>query len=238
MPTLPAVCRRALIFIAFLASSASTALAGGEPRLTAPGWEARHEAIIAEASAQPHADVVLLGDSITQGWLLHKPLWEAQFPGVTTVNAGVASDGVEHILWRVEHGEFDKVRPRVVVLMAGINNLAFTPPRTIADGLADVMAAVAKRSPDTVFLLLGVMPSGKDPDHKRRPKIKAVNDLLAKLADGNRIRYLDVGPALLEKDGTLLKATSFDFVHFTKSGYERWAAALAPALRPLISAGI
>src|SRR5438445_777659 len=41
---------------------------------------------------------------------------------LNAVNFGIGSDGIQHILWRVGHGELDGIKPKVVVLMAGINN--------------------------------------------------------------------------------------------------------------------
>jgi lysophospholipase L1-like esterase len=204
------------------------------PRASEPAWRARDAKIDANA-AKNAADVVLVGDSITQGWELNQPVWDARFPHTVAVNAGIASDRVEHILWRVENGVFAKARPKVVVLLAGVNNLAIASPEQIAAGDAAIIAAIQKRSPDSKILLMGLLPSGHEPNHKRRPQIKAVNALLEKLADGERVRYLDIGSALLEKDGTLPKTTSFDYLHLTRAGYAKWADALQQPIKEMLA---
>jgi lysophospholipase L1-like esterase len=203
------------------------------PRLTAPGWSERHKAIVAKA-AQNLYDVVLLGDSITQGWEFNAAAWDGAFEGVRALNAGIASDRVEHVLWRVEHGLFAKARPKVVVLLAGVNNLAVTAPTEIAGGLNQVIHAIQKRSPGTQILLLGLFPSGESPTNARRAKIARVNAAIAPLADGRRVRYLDIGNRFLESDGTLTKATSFDSLHFTHRGYGIWARALEKPLKRML----
>ena len=67
--------------------------------------------------------------------------------------------------------------------------------------------------------------------------IKAVNALLQKAADGDAVRYLDIGVQLLLPDGTLAKTTAFDFLHLTRQGYEIWAEALAPVVSEMLSGG-
>ena len=46
--------------------------------------------------------------------------------------------------------------------------------------------------------------------------------------------YLDVGGAFLEADGTISNAVMYDFLHPTALGYQRWAAAMGPALDRLM----
>lgn len=205
------------------------------PRAEEAVWVERHAKINA-AAAKENVEVVLLGDSITQGWDYQQPVWTAHFPRLKAVNAGISSDRVEHVLWRADHGTFDKARPKVVILLAGINNLAVATPEQIAGGLADVIATIRRKSPDSRILLMGLFPSGHAADNKRRPRVEAVNALVQKLADGDRVRYLDIGPKLLEKDGTLAKTTAFDYLHLTRKGYGIWADALTPVLALMLSA--
>lgn len=89
-------------------------------------WKKRHLQIIRNAEQQP-ADVVFLGDSITQGFE-NNIVWHENYNRMRVLNAGIASDRVEHILWRTQNGLFDKITPKVVVLLAGVNNLALASP--------------------------------------------------------------------------------------------------------------
>ncbi len=199
------------------------------PRSAEPKWKARHGKI-ADA-AKKGADVVLLGDSITQGWE-HVDVWENSFPGLRTLNAGISSDRVEHLLWRVRHGALGTgaAAPKAVVILIGVNNLAVSSPEHIAAGVETLIAEVKARAPETKILLVGLLPTGKAASHARRPKIAAVNGRLAELADGERVRYVDFGRTFLEADGSIAKTTMFDYLHLTRKGYERWATAMAPEL--------
>lgn len=202
------------------------------PRAREVPWLERNE-IIKRRAAQP-VDVILLGDSITQGWDF-KDHWQEYFPDISAVNAGISSDRVEHVLWRTRDGMFQRAHPKVVVLLAGINNLALHSAERIAATQAETIRSIQAASPGTKILLLAVFPSGAAPDHPRRAKISRLNDQLRRLADGNRVQFLDFGKRFLETDGSLAKTTSFDYVHLTGKGYRIWANAMGPKLRRMLA---
>ena len=52
----------------------------------------------------------------------------------------------------------------------------------------------------------------------------------AKLPNGHRIHYLDLGKAFLNEDGTISKDVMPDYLHLTRKGYRLWADAMEPAL--------
>lgn len=204
-----------------------------KPRASEAGWRKRHAMIKRNANAST-ADVMLLGDSITQGWEFHSQ-WEAAFPNITAVNAGISSDRAEHIQWRVKDGLLGKARPKVVILLAGINNLALHDADRIAATQAATIRAIRIRSPQTKVLLMAVFPSGKTADHPRRAKIARLNQRLAKLADGQNVHFLDVGQRFLATDGSISPTIMFDYLHLTSRGYRIWAAGLAPKLREMLA---
>ena len=202
-------------------------------RAAEPQWLTRHKAITAKAAANRY-DVMLLGDSLTQGWEFNDVVWQSYFPGVRALNAGISSDRIEHVLWRVDHGLFDVARPHVVVLLVGINNLAMNAPGDIAGGVGQVVRAIERHSPATRILLLDLLPAGKDPGTTKRARIQRVNAGLAALAEPGHVEVLDVGSHLLESDGSLSHATSFDYLHLTHDGYDRLAKAIQPKLLKLL----
>ena len=154
-------------------------------------------------------------------------------PVQKVLNAGISSDRVEHILWRVQNGLFTSARPKICVLMAGINNIAISSPESIAVTMGQLMDEITRQSPNTKILVLGLLPSGKGAEHPRRSKIKFVNRLLEQVVAERHGEFLDTGSSFLLEDGTLPKSISFDGVHLTKQGYQIWAAALRPSLRKI-----
>jgi hypothetical protein len=63
-----------------------------------------------------------------------------------------------------------------------------------------------------------------------RAKVEATNHRLAAAARSWGVTLIDIGPQLLEKDGTISKATMGDFVRLTPKGYRNWAQAVLAVL--------
>jgi len=103
----------------------------------------------------------------------------------------------------------------------------------IAAGNKAIVAELRKRLPEAKILLLGVFPRSEKPD-AARAKLKAVNEQLSKLDDGDKVHYLDIGSSFLEKDDSISKEIMPDFLHLTLKGYERWAEAIEPSLKKLL----
>jgi lysophospholipase L1-like esterase len=188
-------------------------------------------------------DVVFLGDSITDGWggEGHNPkangaaVWKEHFEPLHAVNLGIGGDRTQHVLWRVENGEFDGYTPKAVVLMIGTNNLGSNTDEEIADGIKAVVEAIHKKHPKTKVLLLGIFPRGEKPTDKNRDRIKDINKTISKLDDkGKTVRYLDIGDKFVEKDGTLSKDIMYDFLHLTPKGYQIEADAIEKPLKDLM----
>jgi len=220
------------LFLAGRTIHAASEGPSGAHRLKEASWKKRHERLVTEARSK-RVDVMLLGDSITQGWADHR-VWRATFSGKNVLNAGISSDGVEHVLWRVKNGLLDRARPKVVVLLAGVNDLSRAKPEQIAATSDAIIDEIRLRSPKTKILLLGVFPSGAEPTHKRRSRITALNSLLARQADGQKVVYLDIGRKFLETDGRLSKSVMYDHLHLTLKGYEIWAEAMTPKLDAML----
>jgi lysophospholipase L1-like esterase len=68
------------------------------------------------------------------------------------------------------------------------------------------------------------------------PTIDAINARIAALADGTRIRFLDVNDRLADSSGTLYEGVlnERDKLHPTLEGYQIWADALKPIFRELL----
>jgi lysophospholipase L1-like esterase len=67
-----------------------------------------------------------------------------------------------------------------------------------------------------------------------QPKVKQINERLAKLDDGKNVKYLDIGEKFVDKDGALRKEVMPDFLHLSRRGYEIWAEAIEKPLAELL----
>ncbi len=233
----------ALLFSSSLLLQANTAIQP-EPRDAA--WLKRHESFV-EIAKQGGVDVLFLGDSITDFWRSSdknkggKAVWDANFAPLHAANFGISADRTQHVLWRMQNGELDGIKPKVVVLMIGTNNTGLerdskTPRNSTAEAIEGVTAVVnglRTKLPDAKILLLGIFPRGQKGE-PIRDQVHEINQALAKLDDKNHIHYLDIGPKFLEADGTLSKDIMPDLLHPNERGYEIWAAAIKQPLADLL----
>lgn len=205
-----------------------------------------HEQLLAK-TRQGRIDVYFEGDSITRRWgatdypqLLEN--WNRNFFGWNAADFGWGADRIENILWRLENGELDGIQPKAIVLLAGTNNVGNKVPPEGADsvvqdvtkGLEAVVRVMRSKVPDAVIIVTGVFPRGDNLDVM--PEIDRINANLARMADGRKIRYLNINDRLADPDGKLHEGmlNANDKLHPTERGYQVWADALKPILAGLL----
>ncbi len=192
-----------------LSVSAPMVLAQGESATTRPvpregKWMELHERFLERAKSSEGIDLLFLGDSITQGWGNYA-VWQGYYGSRNAANFGIGGDRTEHVLWRIQNGEIDGISPKVVVLMIGTNNSRDNSADEIADGITTIVKTLREKLPKSKVLLLGVFPHGETPDNPARAKLAAVNQKIAKLDDGDTVKYLDIGKRFLNDDGTIAR---------------------------------
>lgn len=200
---------------------------GDEPR-----WRDRDRQLTANAK-KGNVDLAFIGDSITQGWEGRgKEIWQKYYGQRKAINLGIGGDRTEHVIWRLTHGNLSKIKPKVAVLMIGTNNTGhfMQDPEEVAEGVASILEILQQRLPDTKVILHGIFPRGEDSLDEARLNNLAINQRIRRLADGQRVQYLEIGQTFLEEDGTIRTEIMPDRLHLSEEGYERWAAALEPKL--------
>jgi hypothetical protein len=238
--------RLLLSTLALLTAVSALANTAIKPEPRDPAWVKRHEGFV-QIAKQGGVDVLFVGDSITDGWRRlerggGQATWDREFAPLKAANFGISGDRTQHVLWRLENGELDGIRPKAVVLMIGTNNTGFerdgttarnTPAETVA-GVDAILRKLRAAQPQAKILLLAVFPRGEKPDHPQRLQVNEINRGIAKLADGKSIRFLDINARFLAADGTLPKEIMPDFLHPAEKGYEIWAAAIKEPLAALL----
>jgi lysophospholipase L1-like esterase len=205
-------------------------------RLGEAWWKKRFEEKQALAK-QGGWELVFLGDSITHGWEGGgKKIWEETFGAYKTLNLGYGGDRTEHVLWRLDNGELDGYQPKLLILMIGTNNTGHRPlaqekPEDTAAGIKAILDKIGEKSPDTKVLLLAIFPRSVKPTDLPRVRNSQVNEIIKGYADGKRVIYMDLGPQMLEPDGTLTKEMMPDFLHPKELGYGIWAQAVLPVAK-------
>ena len=204
-----------------------------------------HEQLLAKARSG-RIDAYFVGDSITRRWgaldypelLAH---WRASFHGWNAANFGWGGDTTHNILWRLANGEIDGVRPKVIVLMAGTNNVSSLASRSDLDAGADdisrgvkaIVQLLRTKAPDATIVVTAIFPRSDNP--ALMPPIDRINRTLATFADGRRVRYLDVTNRLLDEQGRIREGMmNRDGLHPALPAYQVWADALTPIFLELL----
>jgi len=197
---------------------------------------ARHESFNA-TSKKGEAQLVFLGDSITQGWEGEgKAAWAKAWEPLKPANFGIGGDRTEHVLWRLENGNYDGLKPKLTVLMIGTNNTGHRqdPAVDTAAGVKAIVEKLRSKQPQMKVLVLGVFPRGEKPADPLRVRTNEINQLLPALDDRKNVFFLDIGKTFLQPDGSLSKEIMPDFLHLSPKGYELWTAAIQPKVQELM----
>jgi beta-glucosidase len=186
----------------------------------------------------PHtpSDVVWLGDSITDSYdgAPALPGYITAYGGQPELDLAVGGNKTQNVLWQVDEGELVGTNAKVVVVMIGTNNIATgDSPMATAQGVQAIVQAIEKSQPQADILLVGILPRGQSPSDPMRTAVSQTNSLIATLADGVRVHYVDIGAAFLNPDGTISPTVMSDYVHPTAYGYQIETQALSPTLDPL-----
>ncbi len=224
---------------------AAVAMVRGEPavpattpahRLNEKWWLDRHKEKLAAAEKGGY-ELVFVGDSITEWWE-HFGIksWEKYYVPRKALNLGYKMDRTEHVLWRIDHGELDGLDPKVVVVLIGSNNTVHRRdgPKEIAAGVKAVVDRVRTKLPKTKVLLVAILPRGEKRTSPTRVKIAKTNELLATLADGETVFFLDVSRKFVWWWGHINRRLLPDGLHPNGNGYKAWAKAMEPTLKKLM----
>ncbi|MCJ7465559.1 MAG: SGNH/GDSL hydrolase family protein [Maribacter sp.] len=179
--------------------------------------------------------VVFMGNSITIGWLHSRPEFFEDHP---YIDRGISGQTTPQMLLRFRQDVID-LKPKVVVILAGTNDIAGnTGPMTL-DQILDNLKSMAElaHQNDIQVVLSSVLPAydypwrpGLHPDEK----IPALNKLIKTYAEEKGIVYLDYFSAMADDRNGLPKKYAEDGVHPTAEGYAimepMLVAAIAQAL--------
>lgn len=196
-------------------------------------WMKRHESINAKAQ-KGGIDLVYIGDSIVQQFESKgKEVWDYYYAPRHPLNLGISGDRTQHVLWRIDHGNLDGVKPKLTIIMIGQNNGGHNTAQEITEGVTAVVQRVRDKCPQSKILVLGIF--------QRRPQItpeRAVfdeaNAKIAKLADDKIIFYLNINSVFVKADGSIPAELMPDFEHPSPLGNKVWAEAIESKVAELM----
>ncbi len=199
-----------------------------------------------EKAKKGRIDIYFEGDSIARRWgATDYPdflaNWNQNFFGWNAADFAWGADTTQNILWRLNNGELDGINPKVIVLLAGTNNVGrFIAPGSedakVADvtrGIEAILRVMRAKAPDATIIVTGIFP--RNDNIAVVPTINRINANIAKLADGKKIRYLNINDKLADPEGKLFEGVmNADKLHPALKGYQIWADALKPIFTELL----
>src|SRR5215813_10436708 len=200
-----------------------------------------HEQLLAKAR-HGGIDVYFLGDSITRRWgATDYPEflanWKQNFYGWNAANFGWGGDTTQNILWRLENGELDGVNPKIIVILAGTNNVGRaagddSKVAGVTKGIKALVDLCRKKAPRATIILTAIFP--RNDSMAVIPTINRINENIARFADGQTVRFLNINDRLADTNGVLFEGVTVDKLHLTLKGYQIWADALRPVLTEIL----
>ncbi len=193
--------------------------------------------------AVTRAEAVFMGDSITDAW--QQPRFGGFFPGKSYIDRGISAQTTPQMLIRFRP-DVVALKPRVVVILAGTNDIAGNTGPATNDEIQNNLASMAElaRANDIRVVLASITPvsayhaaPNAIAQTARRPveRIKAINDWMKTYAAANKHVYLDYYSAMIDSAGMLKAELSEDDLHPNAAGYKVRAplaeAAIVQALR-------
>ncbi len=176
-------------------------------------------------------NVVFFGDSITRRWEDNIELWNQYFSSFNPLNMGVGMDTLENMLWRVQNGQLDGLKPSLILLLAGTNNITQSPVDYIAKGIIYLAKEIQKKCPKSKLVICGLLPRVQDDSGVDcRKKVDEVNELLKPLSKTEGFPYFYYGDKLLAQDGSVDRRVQEDGLHLNAEGYK----IAGPILKQLI----
>jgi lysophospholipase L1-like esterase len=183
--------------------------------------------------------VVFFGDSITDAW----PIAES-FPGKPYINRGIGGQTTPQMLVRFREDVIN-LQPRVVVILAGTNDIAGnTGPMTLDEIEANYASLAELASAHNVRVVFSSVlpvhnytPESQEMYAERSPeKILALNRWLKQYCGDRDLVYLDYFSAMVDDKGLLKKDLAVDGLHPNAAGYKIMAPLAEAAITTALAA--
>jgi len=222
-------------------SQAVWAPSSDAPKGLLTGLEAKHHDQFIERAKAGQIDVVFFGSTPTEMWLWPdhgRSVWDQAFGTLKPASFGSAGTHFEGLLWRMQHGELDGYKAKLVVVQAedgpfagldgrapwmggtGVSEIGL---KDYVSKYATILAEIRARQPQARILLFSVFPR-----YKEDAEPAVLNAGLAALANNETVFFIDMTKRFFLPDG------SFDTRMWSGGMHERsfevWAEELQPWL--------
>ena len=165
-------------------------------------------------------DAVFMGNSITELWAQYDPDF---FAKNNFVGRGISGQTTSEMLVRFRQ-DVIALNPRVVVIMAGINDIAQNNGYIAHENILENIISMCElaKAHDIKVILCSITPCaqfGWRKELKPAEPIRSLNKMIRAYAEQNKIYYLDYHSALTTDEGGLPEKWTFDGCHLNLECY-------------------
>ncbi|GAB1610100.1 platelet-activating factor acetylhydrolase IB subunit gamma-like [Argonauta hians] len=196
-------------------------------------WINVHERFLSE-SVEKEPDVLFIGDSIFQH-LAQTEVWYKMFEPLHSLNFSIGGDQTQNLLWRICNGELNDIQPKIIVILIGTNNHEHTAEE-VCEGILKIAETITEKQPQSNIIVMGIPPRGKFPNPLRN-KIRQINTMLStQVSTVPNATYLHVDEQMFVSavNGTISHHDMYDYLHFTKTGYQKLCEPLWEEIQQLM----
>lgn len=174
------------------------------------------------------SDAVFIGDSISEGITLYKPIDDATVLAATGINPSSIfttpvikqEDGTRiTILDALKEKQAKKI-----YIMLGANGINFIPIDKMIEDYQELLLQIKQEHPDAIIYVQSVLPVTKENKYNiSNEDINFFNEQLIQLCAKEQVYYLDISSDFKTADGTLpIETSPTDGMHFGKRYYSIW----------------
>lgn len=174
---------------------------------------------------------VLMGDSITDGWINQHPEF---FENNSIIDRGISGETTSQMLMRFREDVIN-LHPQVVAILAGINDVAENTGQIAIEKVFENIISMADlaRANNIKVVLCKLVPANRFPWRERivpTDKVKILNNLIESYAADNGIVLVDYYSSMADDNRGLRADLGSDGIHPNSKGYR--------IMEPLLLEGI
>ncbi|MDO4628719.1 MAG: GDSL-type esterase/lipase family protein [Planctomycetia bacterium] len=198
-------------------------------------WKARHEENCARI-AQGNVDLLLIGDSITNGWDTRgKEVRDFFYGDRNCVNMGFGGDQTQNVLWRLNNAPMENIQPKAAMLLVGVNSL-WEDWKTdyVALGIQACVDKLQALYPDIKILVLDIFVVLEPGICVRQRAADASSKMRELMRDYKNVQFMDLNDLWLDEKNEIPRELMFDQVHPTREGYILWGKRVEPVIAEML----
>lgn len=176
---------------------------------------------IFDQSDAKNVSKIFIGDSITD-----YGEFQEYFPNEVVLNRGIRNDVSKGVLNRIQ--EVVNRNPKEAYLMIGVNDIRYSKG---SKNFEKHITAIVKsfEGESSKLIIQSILPVNNElfGNEVSNKKVKQFNEVLQRIAEENRIEYIDLHSSFVDKNGQLDEKFTIDGIHLNGEGYKIWVDALS-----------